>query len=90
MLSTLQPVEADVAYPLPLFMSITGQGRNALAQARRDGLTIRKRGNRKYVLGSDWIEFLQSHGTVEEHASKQKKTPAGSQGRQGVEYTING
>jgi len=65
--STLAPIEPGVCYPLPIFMSMVGQGRNALSQARRDGLTILKRGNRKYVLGSDWIEFLQEHGTREDH-----------------------
>jgi len=63
---TLAPIEAGVCYPLPIFMAVVGQGRNALAQARRDGLPVRKRGNRKYVLGADWIEFLKQHGTVEQ------------------------
>ena len=38
--STLAPIEPGVCYPLPIFMSMVGQGRNALAQARRDGLTL--------------------------------------------------
>jgi len=59
----LKPIEANVCYPLPVFQDITGQGRNAIAQARREGLRVIKRGSRKYVIGSDWIEYLKNIGS---------------------------
>lgn len=67
--ATLAPIESDVCYPLPVFMDITGQGRVALKTARENGLPVRKIGNRKFILGRDWLEYVESHGTTDEDAA---------------------
>ena len=46
------------SYPLPIFQQRTGQGRKGIAQARRQGLRVRKVGRRAYVLGRDWHQYL--------------------------------
>lgn len=63
--ATLAPIEAEVCYPLPVFMNITGQGRAAISTARKKGLTVRKIGNRKYVIGRDWLDYVATHGQTE-------------------------
>lgn len=68
MSTTLAPIDPAKMYPLPVFQETVGQGRAALATARQNGLIIRQIGNRKYVLGADWIDYVVSHGQVEEPA----------------------
>ncbi len=60
----LAPIQPEVLYPLPILQDVSGQGRAALAQARKKGLIVRKIGNRKYILGSDFIAHLKAHGTT--------------------------
>ncbi len=61
----LAPIQPEVLYPLPILQDVAGQGRAALAQARKDGLETRKIGNRKYILGSDFIAHVKQHGTTD-------------------------
>lgn len=63
--SALAPIEPDVCYPLRIFEEMTGQGRAALATARRKGLPVRKIGNRKYVVGRDWLDHVMQHGETD-------------------------
>ena len=63
--ATLAPIQPDVLYPLETFKDASGLGRAALATARQSGLIARKVGNRKFVLGSDFIAYLMTHGKVE-------------------------
>lgn len=52
-------IRRDSAYALPLFMSGTGMGWKSLRRARSEGLKVTKIGNRSYVLGADWLDFLK-------------------------------
>lgn len=61
----LAPIEPGTMYPLPVFKATQGLGQSALTTAKRNGLLIRKIGNRKYVLGADWIEYVKTHGSTE-------------------------
>jgi len=63
--ATLAPIEPDKAYPLETFQDATGLGRAALATARHNGLIARKVGNRKFILGGDFIDYLKTYGKVE-------------------------
>jgi hypothetical protein len=58
-----QPVKAGEAYTLPAFAARTGLGRWALTACRRDGLRVIRAGGRAFVLGSDWISYLESKAT---------------------------
>ncbi len=54
----LAPISSAETYPLEIFKKLTGQGDWAMRQLRRAGLKVRKVGQRSYVRGSDWHEFL--------------------------------
>ena len=58
----LGPVEPNVLYPLLDFMARTGLGRTAMRSARRSGLIVRYVGGRGYVMGGDFIAWLQRNG----------------------------
>lgn len=60
--TALAPIEPSVLYPLADFQARTGLGRAALAEARKKGFSSRKLGNRKFILGQDFIDFLTVHG----------------------------
>ena len=61
----LAPIEPEVLYPLAIFQDATGLGRASLKTARDNGLIVRKIGNRKFVLGSDFIQHAKAHGKTE-------------------------
>ena len=61
----LAPIQPEWLYPLPILQDVAGQGRAALAEARKNGLETRKIGNRKYILGSDFIEHVKKHGSTD-------------------------
>lgn len=63
---SLEPIRADLLYPLPEFQRASGLGRAALASAIRQGLTARKIGNRKYVHGEDFIAYVKTHGKTDD------------------------
>lgn len=51
-------VRADEALSRKQFLQRTGISRYQFPQLVREGLRIRQAGRRKFILGSDWIEFL--------------------------------
>lgn len=60
---TTEPIiRADECYPLPVFKKLTGMGTCAVREARRKGLPVRKVGLRNYILGKDWLQFVEEHG----------------------------
>ena len=52
------PVDKDCVYALELFKAITGLKTTAIRQARRAGLKILIVGRRRFVRGSDFLEYL--------------------------------
>ena len=56
--ASLGVVVADAVYPQPVFMALTGLGAKALREARERGLKVCQVGNRRYVRGADWLQFL--------------------------------
>ena len=56
--NSLTEIDSSKVYPLPIFMQAVGMSKWAIRQARRAGLRTVKVGNRSYVRGSDWDEFL--------------------------------
>ena len=57
-------VVKDRAYSLDDFKERTGLGDAGLRNARRSGLKVRYAHNRGYVLGADWIHYLENQTTV--------------------------
>lgn len=57
----LGPIEPDVVYPLPDFMARAGLGDAAMRTARKSGLAVKYAGGRGYVLGRDFIEWLNQN-----------------------------
>lgn len=57
---SLGPIEAGASYPLPVFQRLAGLSAWGLRKAKHAGLRVRTVGRRRYVLGSDWLEFLAS------------------------------
>lgn len=56
----LAPIEPSVAYPLADFQARTGLGTAGLRTARKNGLRIIYRHRRGFVLGSDFIAYLNA------------------------------
>lgn len=54
----LGPISGNDAYPLELFCQISGLSTHAMRIARRNGLVVHYVGNRGFVRGSDFLEFL--------------------------------
>ena len=61
---TNSEVAKDRAYSLDDFKERTGLGDAGLRNARRSGLKVRYAHNRGYVLGADWIQYLEDQTTV--------------------------
>jgi hypothetical protein len=55
----LGTILADAVYAYEDFQRLTGQGRAALRSFRMKGLRVIRAGNRRYVIGGDWLKFLQ-------------------------------
>jgi hypothetical protein len=53
-------IDPQTLYALEEFKQVSGMGDWALRQARRAGLKMLKIGNRKYVKGQAFIDFLES------------------------------
>lgn len=51
-------IERDKCYTLSRFMEITGMGRWAMRKAREAGLRVLRQGNRAFVNGSDFHDYL--------------------------------
>lgn len=57
-------IAKDSSYVLDDFKVRTGLGDAGLRNARRSGLNVRYAHNRGYVLGADWIAYLEDQTTV--------------------------
>lgn len=64
----LAPIDPNTLYPLKIFHEISGLGQFALTRAQKDGLPVHSQGGRKYVLGSEFIAFIQSQKKDKSHA----------------------
>jgi len=53
-------IEPQTLYSLDEFKQVSGMGNWALRQARKAGLKMLKVGNRKYVKGQAFIDFLDA------------------------------
>lgn len=56
-------IEPQTLYSLEEFKQVSGMGNWALRQARKAGLKMLKSGNRKFVKGQDFIDFLDSQNS---------------------------
>ncbi len=57
-------VAKDRSYSLDDFKVRTGLGDAGLRNARRSGLKVRYAHNRGFVLGADWLQYLEDQSTV--------------------------
>ena len=57
-------VESGKSYPIKTFREITGLGTMAMREARQKGLLVRRVGLRSFILGTDWLSFVEEHGKV--------------------------
>lgn len=55
-----EPITPESLYRLDDFQKLTGLGRWAMRTARRNGLKVRRIGGRAYVLGRDFIDYLDT------------------------------
>lgn len=53
---------ADASYTVEQIRAANGLSKAALSALRRQGLPILRLGKRSFVLGRDWIAFLEKHG----------------------------
>jgi len=56
-------IRADEALDKNEFLKRTGLGSGAYTTAKRNGLKVCEVGNRVYILGKHWIEFLERKAT---------------------------
>jgi len=61
-------IDRDAAYSLAEFRRRTGLGSYAFRQARTAGLRVVEVGRKRYVLGSDWLRFLEQQAAEESSA----------------------
>lgn len=62
--TSTSPILADAAYPLDVFSAASGMKDWSLRQARRHGLRVIYTNGRGWVLGRDWIAYLEKQGTT--------------------------
>jgi hypothetical protein len=55
--SMLQPIQANCDYPLAVFLAFTGLTAATVRKCQRLGLRVRRRGNKRFVSGEDWLAF---------------------------------
>ena len=61
---TPQLIESDTAYGLDEFRRRTGlEAEHSFRKAKRAGLRIARLGRKQYIVGADWIRFLQQNAT---------------------------
>lgn len=58
-------ITSSASYTLSEFSKRTGLKRDAIRAARRDGLRVVYRHNRGYILGRDWLKYIDSQGSTE-------------------------
>jgi hypothetical protein len=56
-------IAADVVYPVKQFLLITGWNRAGLRSARKTGLMVFYHGNRAFIRGSDFHEWIGTRPT---------------------------
>lgn len=66
-----QKISADAAYSLDEFRRLARLGNVAMRRARANGLPVRRVGRMAYVVGAEWISWLQS---------RPSQRPSGSNG----------
>jgi hypothetical protein len=57
-------ISRDTAYPLAEFARLTGMNKAALRSARRNGLRCRYHGNKAFIVGADFLLWLESLPTT--------------------------
>jgi hypothetical protein len=57
-------IAKDRSYSLDDFKVRTGLGDAGLRNARRSGLTVRYAHNRAFIIGADWLRYLEDQSTV--------------------------
>ena len=62
MTSEMGPIRSGEAYSLEEFQRLIGQAKTAIRSFRLQGLRVIRAGNRRYILGRDWIAFLDRLG----------------------------
>lgn len=62
----LGEITADAAYALREFQRRTGMADTALRHARQRGLRVRAVGRKRFVVGADWIAFLEATTSAQE------------------------
>jgi hypothetical protein len=63
-------IDRNKAYPLSEFGRLAGLNKASLRSARRGGLAVRYVGNRPFVLGSDWLDWLATRPTTAPSAAR--------------------
>jgi hypothetical protein len=56
------PIVPSVLYPLDLLKAKSGLGAAALRTARRTGLKVRYAGGRGFIMGRDFIQWVEQNG----------------------------
>ena len=59
----VQSIDRNNIYGIQEFLEITGIGASGLRAARRKGLPVHYVHGRAFVLGSDWLRYLESAST---------------------------
>jgi len=54
-------ISAACAYTIAEFSRRTGLGRWAIRSLRRDGLVVHRAAGRNFILGQDWITYLEGN-----------------------------
>ena len=60
----LPVIAPNLLYPLSTFERVTGLKKAARSRCRREGLIIRKVGNKHFVSGADFIRYVQERGRI--------------------------
>jgi hypothetical protein len=68
--SDTRAISRDTAYPLADFGRLAGMNKAAIRSARRGGLAVRYVGNKPFVLGSDWLDWLATRPTTAPSAAR--------------------
>ena len=58
-------VDPERLYTLVAFKEIMDLGKVAMQRARRAGLKVRYVGNKAYILGEDYIQYVKEVGTTQ-------------------------
>jgi len=65
-MSVCGEISIDSSYTLEEFQARTGLKRDAMRGARQKGLRVIYRHNRGYVLGRDWLAYLDMQAKADE------------------------